>query len=101
MGCNPEQLYLTHYSRVRDLERLAADMHTAIDAFAEMALANKDSEDPQAAIEPLMADYMLGAAMSHGFQGGEAALREILELDIVLNAKGLVSWLQRLKKQGL
>ena len=101
MGCNPEQLYLTHYSRVRDLERLAADMHAAIDAFAEMALANKDAEDPQAAIEPLMADHMLGAAMSHGFQGGEAALREILELDIVLNAKGLVSWLQRLKKQGL
>ena len=101
MGCNPEQLYLTHYSRVRDLERLAADMHSAIDAYAHMALTNKDADNAQAAIEPLMADYLMSLAMAHGFQGCEAALQEILEMDIVLNTKGLVSWLQRLKKQGM
>ena len=101
MACNPEQLYLTHYSRVRDLDRLAADMHVSIDAYAQMALANKDAEDLQATIEPLMADYLTGLAMAHGYQGGDEALQFILEVDIVLNSKGLVSWLQRLKKQGL
>ena len=101
MACNPEQLYLTHYSRVRDLDRLAADMHVSIDAYAQMALANKDAEDLQATIEPLMADYLTGLAMAHGYQGSDEALRFILEVDIVLNSKGLVSWLQRLKKQGL
>ena len=101
MACNPEQLYLTHYSRVRDLDRLAADMHVSIDAYAQMALANRDAEDLQATIEPLMADYLTGLAMAHGYQGGDEALQFILEVDIVLNSKGLVSWLQRLKKQGL
>jgi glyoxylase-like metal-dependent hydrolase (beta-lactamase superfamily II) len=41
MGCEPEQLYLTHYSRVRDLQRLAADMHAGIDDYVEIALANQ------------------------------------------------------------
>lgn len=101
MGCNPEQLYLTHYSRVRDLDRLAADMHAGIDAYVEMALANKEADDLQAAIQPAMAGYLQGRALDHGFKGGEEALQSILEIDILLNTKGLVSWLQRLKKQGL
>ena len=101
MGCDPLQLYLTHYSRVRDLDRLAADMHTGIDAYVEIALANKDADDLQAAIQPAMADYLKGLAWAHGFNGGEEALQSILEIDILLNTKGLVSWLQRLKKQGL
>jgi len=101
MGCNPKQLYLTHYSRVRDLDRLAADMHAGIDAYAEMARANKDADDPQAGIKSAMSDYLKGRAREHGFTGDDSALQAILEIDIGLNAKGLVSWLQRLKKQGL
>jgi len=101
MGCNPEQLYLTHYSRVRDLGRLAADMHASIDAYTEMALANKDADDPLVGIQLAMAEYLKGLARAHGFKGDEDSLQAILEIDIGLNAKGLVSWLQRLKKQGL
>jgi glyoxylase-like metal-dependent hydrolase (beta-lactamase superfamily II) len=101
MGCKPAQLYLTHYSRVRDLDRLATDMHAGIDAYAEMALANKDADDPQASLKSAMSDYLKGRARVHGFTGDDGALQAILEIDIGLNAKGLVSWLQRLKKQGL
>lgn len=101
MGCNPEQLYLTHYSRVRNLDRLAADMHTGIDAYVEMALENKDADDMQAAIQFAMAEYLKSRARAHGYRGSDDALQSILEIDIVLNAKGLVSWLQRLKKQGM
>ena len=101
MACNPEQLYLTHYSRVRDLDRLATDMHAGIDAYTEIALANKDADDLQAVIQPAMANYLKTRAREHGFKGGEDALQSILEIDIVLNTKGLISWLQRLKKQEL
>jgi glyoxylase-like metal-dependent hydrolase (beta-lactamase superfamily II) len=99
MACDPEQLYLTHYSRVRDLDRLAADMHAGISAYAAMALANKYADDAFAAIQSGMDAYLKSRAIAHGFQGDEEALQSILEIDIVLNAKGLVSWLQRLKKQ--
>lgn len=101
MGCNPEQLYLTHYSRVRNLDRLAADMHAGIDAYTAMALANKDADDPQVDIQSAMSDYLKSRARAHGFKGDDDTLQAILEIDIVLNTKGLVSWLQRLKKQGL
>jgi glyoxylase-like metal-dependent hydrolase (beta-lactamase superfamily II) len=101
MGCNPEQLYLTHYSRVRGLDRLAADLHAGIDAYVEMARANKDADDPQASIQAAMSGYLKGLARAHGFKGDEDSLAAILEIDIELNAKGLVSWLQRLKKEGL
>lgn len=101
MACNPKQLYLTHYSRVRDLDRLAADMHAGIDAYVEMTMANKDADDPYAAIEPLMADYLKTRARDHGYQGDDAALHSILKIDVRLNTQGLISWLQRLKKQGM
>ena len=100
MSCNPKQLYLTHYSRVRDLDRLAADMHDGISVYAEMALNCRDADDPEAAIMLLMSNYLTSRAWQHGFQGDDDALQSILEIDILLNAKGLVSWLQRLKKQG-
>ena len=101
MACKPKQLYLTHYSRVRDLERRAMDMHAGIDAYAEMAMANKNTDDPYEAILPSMSGYLKTRARDHGFQGDDEALQSILEIDIVLNTKGLVSWLQRLKKQGM
>jgi glyoxylase-like metal-dependent hydrolase (beta-lactamase superfamily II) len=100
MACEPKQLYLTHYSRVRDLDRLAANMHAGIDAFVAMALANKEATDPYAAIQVAMSDYLKGLARTHGFAGDDDALQAILATDIELNAKGLAFWLQRLKKQG-
>jgi glyoxylase-like metal-dependent hydrolase (beta-lactamase superfamily II) len=101
MACKPKQLYLTHYSRVRDLKRLAKDMHAGIDAYSEMALANKDADDLYEAILPPMSEYLKTGARDHGFHGDDDALHSVLEIDIALNTQGLVSWLQRLKKQGL
>ena len=99
MGCEPRQVYLTHYSRVRDLERLAADMHAGIDAYAELAMAAKDADDPYPAIESGMSEYLATRLRAHGYRGDDETMQAILEVDIVLNAKGLVAWLQRLKKR--
>jgi len=99
MSCEPQQLYLTHYSRVRDLERLAADMHTGIDAFVALALDNKDAPNRGAAIETAMYDYLSGRLQEHGFNGDPDTLWSVLEMDIVLNSQGLISWLERLEKQ--
>lgn len=100
MGRSPERLYLTHYSRVTDLERLAADMHAGIDAYVTMALAHQDADDPYAVIRPAMYDYLSTRLLAHGYKGDDDAMRSALEIDTALNAQGLVSWLQRPKKQG-
>ena len=95
MACNPERLYLTHYSRVTDLERLAADMHAGIDAYVEIALAQRDNDDPLPAMQSAMYDYLSTRLIAHGYKGDDSAMRSVLEIDVVLNAQGLVSWLQR------
>lgn len=100
MACEPERLYLTHYSRVTDLNRLAVDMHFCIDAFSEMALANKNAGDPAAAIQAAMYDYLATRLLAHGYKGDADAMRSVLQIDMALNAQGLVSWLRRLEKQG-
>ena len=98
MACEPEQLYLTHYSRVRDLDRLAADMHAGIDAYVAIALEHKDKEDRGAAIQGAMDEYLSARLIEHGFKGDRDAIWSVLEIDIVLNSQGLVSRLQRLEK---
>jgi glyoxylase-like metal-dependent hydrolase (beta-lactamase superfamily II) len=100
MGCKPERLYLTHYSRVTELERLAADMHTGIDAYVEMALEQQDNDDPLPAIQSAMYEYLSTRLIAHGYKGDDSAMWSVLDIDVVLNAQGLISWLQRQKKQG-
>jgi len=100
MACNPERLYLTHYSRVTDLARLAADMHAGIDAYVEIALAQRDNDNPLPAMQSAMYDYLSTRLIAHGYKGDDSAMRSVLEIDVVLNAQGLVSWLQRQQLQG-
>ena len=95
MACDPEQLYLTHYSRVRDLARLAADMHAGIDAYTQMALACRDAKERGQAIERAMRNYLSARLVAHGFKGDSEAIRSVIDIDVVLNAAGLVSWLDR------
>ncbi len=98
MGCRPRFLYLTHYSRISELDRHAVQMHTDIDAFVDMAMRHKDDADRDSRIQDAMEDYLSGRLVEHGFEGDRDAIWSILSIDIVLNAQGLVAWLQRLEK---
>ena len=68
------------------------------DAFVAMALDNKEAPDRGAAIQDAMDDYLSTRLIEHGFKGDRDAIWSVLEIDIVLNSQGLVSWLQRLEK---
>jgi glyoxylase-like metal-dependent hydrolase (beta-lactamase superfamily II) len=98
MALEPRYLYLTHYSRISELERHAAQMHTDIDAFAAIAMRHKDDENREASIQDALDDYMSGRLVQHGFKGDRDAIWSVLGIDIVLNAQGLVAWLERLEK---
>ena len=45
-----------------------------------------------------MEDHLVARVFEHGFAGDPEAARAVLEIDIVLNAQGLVAWLERLEK---
>ena len=97
MGCEPEQLYLTHYSRVRDLERLAKQMHQGIDAYVAIAERHEHDEDRQQKLRDDLTDYYAAQLDDHGYAGGRETMREVLSIDIELNAQGLEVWLERRK----
>ena len=100
MGYNPDYVYLTHYSRVSDLDRLADDLHAGVDKYVEIANAHRDADDRVDAIRTSMLEYFAGRLDEHGYTGDEEAMRATLSIDTVLNAQGLVSWLERNEKKG-
>lgn len=106
MACKPNYVYVTHYSRVDDLERLAADMHRGIDDYVAIALDVEQSSEPsddnasgrQQMLEERMFEYMCERLRTHGFPGERDTIRSIMQIDVNLNAQGLNVWLSRRRK---
>jgi hypothetical protein len=88
-------MYLTHYGPVGDVERLGADLHEQIDAMTAFARAAADKPDRHAWLCEVLADLYAGRAAAHGWHGGRQRLRELLGMDIELNAQGLEVWLEQ------
>jgi glyoxylase-like metal-dependent hydrolase (beta-lactamase superfamily II) len=95
MAYEPEQVYLTHYSRVTDLPRLADDMHHGIEFYAWLATGHANDRHRGEAIKHGMYDYFLLRLQTHGFTGGPERVHDILDFDIRLNTMGLEVWLDR------
>ena len=95
MACAPEQLYLTHYSRVRNLDRLAEQMHAGIDAYVAIAEQHEHDDNRSANIRAGLTEYYAEQLADHGFVGGRDELTEVLSIDIELNAQGLEFWLEK------
>lgn len=95
MSYQPERAYLTHYSEVRNLERLAADMHSGIDAYVDMAQRNKDASDRTATLQEAMFEYFVARLHDHGYTGDRDTMWSILSVDVDLNTQGLEFWLNK------
>lgn len=97
MAERPERLYLTHYSRVSDLPRLADDMHRRLDKFVEIATRHAMDTDRTAAMHRSMFHYLKDALREHGFHADDEAdnerLHALLDMDIELNTMGMEYWL--------
>jgi len=95
MACEPEQLYLTHYSRVRNLDRLATQMHAGLDAYVSMAKKHAQDDDLAAALRESMFGYYERRLADHGYVGDRDAMWSVLGIDVELNAQGLEVWLSK------
>jgi glyoxylase-like metal-dependent hydrolase (beta-lactamase superfamily II) len=97
MACDPEQVYLTHYSRVRNLDRLAEQMHEGIDAYVAMAREHEHDDNRSAALRESLFDYYEQRLSEHGYSGDRDSIQSVLGVDVDLNAQGLEVWLHREK----
>ncbi|MEK9721355.1 MAG: MBL fold metallo-hydrolase [Quisquiliibacterium sp.] len=90
----PSAVYLTHFGKLNDVARLVPDLHRLIDIYVEIALAHAKVADARhAKIAGDMGALLVAECRRHGSVLPEQRLRELLSLDIELNASGLESWL--------
>ncbi len=97
MGYRPRAIYLTHFSRVEDLARLAQDMHDCLDAFVAVARRNAGASDRSSRIKRDLFDFLDRRLDAHGYRGDAERRHEWLDMDVELNTQGLEVWLD---KQG-
>jgi glyoxylase-like metal-dependent hydrolase (beta-lactamase superfamily II) len=95
MALGPARLYLTHYSEVTGLPRLADDMHRRIDAFVAIARRFADAPDRTAAMQRSMFEYLKDELERHGYEADDERLHAILDVDVELNTMGLEHWLDQ------
>jgi glyoxylase-like metal-dependent hydrolase (beta-lactamase superfamily II) len=91
----PACAYLTHYSRVDQVDKLALDLHADIDAYVNIARSVADAPDRILRMEHLLFEHLCGRLAGHGFAGGLREAHAVLDGDVRLNAAGLHAWLSR------
>jgi glyoxylase-like metal-dependent hydrolase (beta-lactamase superfamily II) len=100
MALEPEALYLTHYSRVTDLPRLADDMHQRIDDFVAIATRHANDNNRTEAMHESMFSYFVEQLDAHGFRADEERIHAILDMDVELNTMGIEYWLDKTMKRN-
>lgn len=94
VGLEPEALYVTHFGRLSDIPRLAADLHRLIDAHVELAHHCRDAgAERHARLVAGVRDLLVAEARRQNWALSDGELVDVFALDIELNAQGLEVWL--------
>jgi len=91
----PEYMYLTHYGRVGEVQRLARMMLEGIDVLAAIGLRYRDDSMRRMKIETAITEWLLDGLERHGVTLDKDRCLALLESDIKLNASGIEFWLDR------
>jgi glyoxylase-like metal-dependent hydrolase (beta-lactamase superfamily II) len=91
LALKPEAMYLTHFSRVDDVERLSVDLLRRIDAFVALTeAAPGEGKARKEAIHASLERYLLAEAPPESREW----LKPVLEGDMELDAQGLACWVE-------
>ncbi|MET0255098.1 MAG: MBL fold metallo-hydrolase [Luteibacter sp.] len=95
LGYEPQAMYLTHYDRVTDVQRLADDLHEQIDAMVAIGRRHASAGDREERIAADFTDLYVDRARRQGVTMSREDILGVLEIDIRLNAQGMIVWLDR------
>lgn len=95
LSFEPECMYLTHYGRVRDVQRLGASLLAQLDRLVAIGRSLKNAPDRHAALERALRAEYLAIVQAHGCRFGEAEVTQLLGMDVTLNAQGIAVWLDK------
>jgi hypothetical protein len=89
-------MLLTHFGRVTEIARLAADMKELVQALAQLG---EHAKNKGAARHQLLIDeqrqLLLPRLRAHGVTLSDADIETLLAMDYELNAQGVGVWLDR------
>ncbi len=94
----PAVIRVAHYGAVTECERLAGDLVVQVDAMARIARDADGRPDRHARIAGELARLYVERARAHGVADAERVVPEVLGNDIEINAQGLETWLERMRK---
>lgn len=94
MSFRPEALYVTHFGQLRDLGRLAGDLHRLIDAHAELGEQNRDAAGARhERLKKGVAGLVLRERERQAWRLTTEEVLRVFALDVELNAQGIAAWL--------
>ncbi|MCX7673839.1 MAG: MBL fold metallo-hydrolase, partial [Thiobacillaceae bacterium] len=96
LALKPRAAYLTHFGRVTELPRLAAELHALIDAHVALAESLREAGAARhiRLVEGLRA-LLTERLRAHGCRLSAERIEALLAHDIELNAQGLEVWLDQ------
>ena len=89
----PENMYLTHFGRIQDVQRLAEDMISSVERFVTFGEQFDGDENRQDGIRSAMMEWLMARARQHGVAYSDDKLREVFANDVILNTQGIEFWL--------
>ena len=95
MQTDPVAMHLTHYGRLEAPEPLAQSLIELIDAMVALALGVAPGARRHADLKAALQACYLPRIRAHGCTLDDEVVREVIGMDIELNAQGLAVWLDR------
>jgi glyoxylase-like metal-dependent hydrolase (beta-lactamase superfamily II) len=92
---DPASVYLTHYGRVGDVQRLGAQLIEMIEQLAALGRRERAAPDRHEALKRGQLELYVERLAAHGCTLTRAAIAELLAMDLELNAQGIAIWLDR------
>lgn len=99
LDCHPANMYLTHFGRVSEVNRLAQELSQDIESYASIARQHMHTSGRKAKIHASLTDYLRKRLSERKTPEEVDRLTEFLQYDLQLNTAGLEVWLQRLERR--
>ena len=100
VALEPERAFITHFGAIEQIPHNARSLIEQIDAMAQGALVLIDAPDRHAALIAMLDALYVPRAVAHSGLA-ESAVRDLLAMDIELNAQGLGVWLDRQARRAI
>ena len=95
LSSQPQQVYVTHFGKVREPRRIADELLLQIDAMVAIALRLRDARERQPQMKREFAALYRERVRAHGCTLSDARVDGLLALDVELNARGVAIWLDK------